>query len=566
MLTMEIIQLITRCKQGDTDALGELYKAYAQKMRGICRQYISSEQIVDDVLHDSFVIIFTSFDRLRDISKVESWMMSITRNVALKYKDHTDSLPHIPIEEAESLAAPDEEASVRGVPLEDVLRMVERLPEGYGQVFRLSVFEGMSHKEIAAMLGIEPHSSSSQLARAKKMLRKMMKQYWAVLLLLLIPLTFVLLKKNDTVVNEGTGEYQVPAGKNQASSKESSTEQSQEPVIVRLPAHTTSINSDQLQPVIAVAIDTIMPDTLSVIIAQDQISPDTMVADTIQTIEIIEPPHYNIADLFPDKPVVGTRHEQKWSLQLAYAGQLDKQSSYDQPYTYRPEPSEAHQLPGQSPTVPSSIDNWSDYAMYLANNPDVVSPQARTVIMNIALNNANRPGEDKILRTSHHRMPVTWSLAFKYKLNNRFGIESGLSYSRLASDFEMGTDGSVIREQQSIHYLGIPFKGIYNMYSGRYWNLYGSLGLTTEIPVSSTRHSDYYVRGLYEVSDKNTINAPWQFSTVFGLGLQYHLTPNIGIFVEPSLQYFIPTDNNVETYRTKHPFTISLPLGIRFTW
>ena len=60
MFTMEITRLIERCRQGDADALGELYKAYAQRMRGVCRRYISDEQTVEDVLHDAFVIIFTS--------------------------------------------------------------------------------------------------------------------------------------------------------------------------------------------------------------------------------------------------------------------------------------------------------------------------------------------------------------------------------------------------------------------------------------------------------------------------------------------------------------------------
>ena len=104
------------------------------------------------------------------------------------------------------------------------------------------------------------------------------------------------------------------------------------------------------------------------------------------------------------------------------------------------------------------------------------------------------------------------------------------------------------------------------MYGGKRWGIYGSLGLTTEIPVHSTLQSDFYVNGLYEASDKTTILAPWQFSTTFGLGLQYHLTPNVGFFVEPSLQYYIPMKTDIETYRTEHPFTFSLPLGIRFTW
>ena len=60
MFSMDITRLIEQCRQGDADALGELYKAYAQKMRGVCHKYISDEQAVSDVLHDAFVIIFTS--------------------------------------------------------------------------------------------------------------------------------------------------------------------------------------------------------------------------------------------------------------------------------------------------------------------------------------------------------------------------------------------------------------------------------------------------------------------------------------------------------------------------
>lgn len=568
MLTMEIARLIERCRQGDADALGELYKAYAQRMRGVCRRYINDEQAVNDVLHDAFIIIFTSFDRLRDASKAEGWMMSITRNVASKYKDHLDRRPFVPLKEAESLAAHDEKTSVRGVPLEDVLRMVERLPEGYGQVFRLSVFEGMSHKEIATMMGIEAHSSSSQLARAKKILRKMMQQYWAaVLLLLLMPLTFFLLRKGDTAVEE------IPAIAKQKDTPEQKThtnelslEQAQEPIIVHIPVHHTPI--DTLQPVIVQAIDSITSDTMSNTMAQEQTIQDTIAKDTTETLRKLELPNYDIADLFVETPSGRSSNEQKWSIELAYAGQLSELSRYNQPYTYLPAPSATQSLPGPgpSPVVPTSIDNWSDYALYLAIHPDAVSEKTRSIIRRIALNNANQPGNDKILRTSHHLMPITWSLALKYKFDDRWGIETGLGYSRLTSDFEMGADGNIISEQQTIHYLGIPLKGIYHIYNKKMWSLYGSLGLKMEIPVSSTLRSDYFINGQYETTDKTTLRAPWQWSVGTGLGLQYNFTPNIGLFAEPSLQYYIPMRTDIETYRTEHPFSLSLPLGIRFTW
>jgi len=561
IILMEVSRLIERCRQGDTDALGELYEAYAQRMRGVCRKYISDEQGVDDVLHDAFVIIFTSFDRLRDNRKAESWMMSIARNVAAKYKERITGVTMVPIEEAATMSQHTEQTDVRGVPLEDVLHMVERLPEGYGKVFRLSVFEGMSHKEIADMLGIEPHSSSSQLARAKKILRKMMQQYWAaVLLLLVLPLTFFLLKKSDTAVKE----EKPIAAKKKEKQKESPVEQPQEqPVIVSISAHHAPI--DTLRTDIALALDSITPD----LIAQEQTTPDSKQkneqADTTHVREKLNHPNYDITDLFPDKPVTSPHPKQRWSIDLAYAGGMGEQR-INRPYSFTETPTLA--ITGEPPS-PVTFENWSDYAAFLAEEPDDGSIHSRSVIMNIALNNvgdAAGTGADKIVRRSRHDMPINFALALKYRLSSRFALETALSYSRLNSEFEMGSNGNTINEQQTIHYLGIPVKCIYSLYDGKAWSLYGSAGLTMEVPVYAPLSTRYYLHGALEATDKTTIRAPWQWSVGTGLGLQYNLTPNIGLFAEPSLQYYIPTGTQIETYRTDHPFTFSLPLGIRFTW
>ena len=532
---------------------------------------VSDEQAVEDVLHDAFVIIFTSFDRLRDNRKAESWMMSITRNVASKYKDHLKSLSFVPLEEAESLVAPNEETTVKGVPLEEVLKLIDKLPEGYGKVFRLSVFEGLSHKEIADILDIEPHSSSSQLARAKKILRKMMKQYWAaVLLLLLMPFTFFLLRKSDTAVKEEKPAIakQEDTPKHNTHTNEPSEEEPQEPIIVHIPVHQAPI--DTLLPISAQALDSIMPDSLANTIAQEQTIPDIIKnneqADTTHIIDKPNLPHYDITDLLPDKPVTRPHSNQKWSIVLAYAGGMGEQN-FNRPYSFTETPTLAP-ISGEPPS-PVTFENWSDYAAFLSEEPDDGSSHSRSVIMNIALNNAGDAagtGTDKIVRKSHHYMPINFSLALKYRLNNSFGLETGVSYSRLKSEFVMGSNGNTINELQTIHYLGIPVKGTYNIYNRRMWSIYGGLGVTMEIPVYSQFNTSYYLNGILEATDKSTIRAPWQWSVGTGFGLQYNFTPNIGLFAEPSLQYHIPTGTQIETYRTEHPFNFSLPLGIRFTW
>ena len=567
MFSMEVKQLIERCRQGDADALGELYKAYALQMRSVCRRYISDEQAVSDVLHDAFVIIFTSFDKLRDDRKAEAWMMSITRNVASKYKDHLAKMTFVQLDEAEHLQIPERVNEVRGVPFEDVMQLVDRLPEGYGQVFRLSVFEGLSHKEIADMLGIEPHSSSSQLARAKKMLRKMMQQYLvAVILLLLVPITFYLFRKGDSAVKDEKPVVAKQQERPKESQKDSRTEQPQEPVMVHLPArHSTIITVDSIPSEIAQAVDSVTTDTLFNMVAHEQMETDTAMTDTTKAIRKVDVPHYDIADLFPDKPATDSRSQQTWSVDLAYIGGLGEQN-YNRPYGFTETPKLA--TTGEPPS-PVTFENWSDYAAFLAEMPDDGSSHTRSVIMNIALNNAGDAmdtGTDKIVRKSHHYMPISFSLALKYRLNNRFSLETGLSYSRLKSEFEMGSNGNTINEQQTIHYLGIPVKGIYNIYNRKTWSLYGSLGVTTEIPLYSPLNTSYYLHGMLEATDKANIHAPWQWSVGTGLGLQYNLTRGISLFAEPSMQYYIPTGKQVETYRTEHPFNFSLPLGIRFTW
>ena len=58
---------------------------------------------------------------------------------------------------------------------EMLMAFVAELPDGCRTVFNLYVFEEKSHKEIAEILHIKEHSSTSQLHRAKCLLIKELK-------------------------------------------------------------------------------------------------------------------------------------------------------------------------------------------------------------------------------------------------------------------------------------------------------------------------------------------------------------------------------------------------------
>ena len=63
-----------------------------------------------------------------------------------------------------------------------------------------------------------------------------------------------------------------------------------------------------------------------------------------------------------------------------------------------------------------------------------------------------------------------------------------------------------------------------------------------------------------------TLDVPHQWSTTLGVGVQYDLTPHMGIYMEPSLQYFFDDGCDLKSYRTEHPLNVTLPLGIRLHW
>ncbi len=68
---MDIKELVDLCKKGNEQALSLLYKTYSKKMMRICLHYIPDKQIAQDLLHDGFIVIFTSIETLRTPEKLE---------------------------------------------------------------------------------------------------------------------------------------------------------------------------------------------------------------------------------------------------------------------------------------------------------------------------------------------------------------------------------------------------------------------------------------------------------------------------------------------------------------
>ncbi len=159
---------IENLKKGDKNAQRTLYEAYAAKMYGLCLRFLSNDQVARDVLHDSFVKVFTSVKDFKGKGKLENWVKKIVINECLEY--HRKKRNSMDVDLAE---APEMEFTYDNTEYDAqfLLKVVSELSPQYRMVFNLFSIEGYSHAEIAELLNISESTSKSNYFRARAILR-----------------------------------------------------------------------------------------------------------------------------------------------------------------------------------------------------------------------------------------------------------------------------------------------------------------------------------------------------------------------------------------------------------
>ena len=554
---MDATELVSRCRAGERQALNLLYQQYKPQLLNICRQYTNKAEVAEDLLHDAFVVIFTSLDRLENPERLEAWMTAIVRNVCYHYRLHLEKEQTV-LQEYANEKPETTEASL--TPDYDELQsLVALLPQGYQQIFRLSVFEGLSHQEISQLLGISPHTSSSQLSHAKRMLRQLIRQSWMLILLLIaIPLIiWQFLKREEpesqtTVISETKPEPQpVPP-------VEKPHEQPTYASVSKKPSsHSIRYQTEAV----------IQPDSIPYQLQEEQTETSK---ETTQTAEA-KPAKDSV--IYQDFPLPSTDElfttrsltpNRSWNISVAYSGLMGREDDYLAQTSIGKSSFNAV----SNTYVPTQFDNWNDYYTYLNYVPMVMLDAETRSLLNISLQNSYVNGGLVDARYEHKR-PITLQILLSRQLSKRLSLETGLSYTRLNSTITTGSTEAYIQEEQRLHYLGIPLSLGLVWYSKAHLSLYSSAGLMLELPISAKNDISHVSRADMDVTTfrkSASLDVPCQWSASLGVGLQYDFTPHIGVYLEPSLQYFFHDGSDIKSYRTEHPLQVTLPLGIRFHW
>lgn len=174
-------ELALQCQKADTKTQKELYERYGGVLFAICLRYIGNREEAEDVFHDGFIRVFQSIKNqfaYQGVGSLKAWLSRVMVNEALGYlrKKSIQTKQEVLMDEIPDTQISDDE-DVNKIPRSVLLKLISELPDGYRTVFNLYVFEEKSHKEIAALLGITEHTSSSQFYRAKTLLAKKINEY-----------------------------------------------------------------------------------------------------------------------------------------------------------------------------------------------------------------------------------------------------------------------------------------------------------------------------------------------------------------------------------------------------
>ena len=575
-MTSNITTLVEKAKLGDADAFSTLYQMYYPKMKGICINILREDKaVVDDLVQDAFILAFVSLKDLKNTHRFSQWLTSITTNLVLKYQEKGKRYDFISLSEIEdefSSVLEDDNTSRQSISYEEIMSAIDSLPEGYKKIFNMSVLDGLSHQEISELLDIAPHSSSSQLSRAKAMLRNILSP--RAMLIIVLALIVIPVYRYFTAKKKLVSENDVNIVRTRKSNEDITPIQKKPNVSVSRTQNAVLCSNhrsvQQGKNIVITVGDSIKTGQNVILEISDSLQENQYVLadnkrDSIIKKDSVYTPIPNEERWIADD----TRTHKKSKWQLLAAGSLGTTLAQN---VYKIITSSNNNIGSSQPSGPDqpttpdqpsekSFTTWEEYAEYLHRLTPTDPTAENVAMMDIADNN-----KGKIEEYEHHDKPITLGLAVNKNIGKHWSLETGLQYSYLKSYFTLGTGNYRVDKEQKLHYIGIPIKLSYQFMAYKRLSAYGSAGASIQIPLSGKTYADYVIGGKsgYTTDWKTIPSIQWTVNT--NIGIQYQFAPKLTLFVEPTLNWYIPNGSEVKNTWTERPFTLTVPFGIRLSW
>lgn len=172
-------ELVTRSAAGDIEAFEQLYERHRRRVYTLCLRMLDNTADAEDLTQEVFIQVFRKLGTFRGASAFTTWLHRLTVNQVLMH------LRKRYVRQEEVTEGGDlKNLSDPGTPRSLALSLIDRitleqaiaqLPPGYRTVLILHDVEGYEHEKIAEILGCSAGTSKSQLHKARKKLRHLLR-------------------------------------------------------------------------------------------------------------------------------------------------------------------------------------------------------------------------------------------------------------------------------------------------------------------------------------------------------------------------------------------------------
>lgn len=153
---------------------------------------------------------------------------------------------------------------------------------------------------------------------------------------------------------------------------------------------------------------------------------------------------------------------------------------------------------------------------------------------------------------------VSVGLQVMIPLSKTFSVATGLSYSALYSITDEQRFSDKIRNEQTLHYIGLPLYLYANIYSTERLFLYGGAGAMVEKGIAERIKRSGPVPQDYT----NRVDG-LQWSAGATIGAEYRLGRRVGLYADPMVMYYFDC-NQPKSIRSAQPLQFKLEIGLRY--
>jgi RNA polymerase sigma factor (sigma-70 family) len=176
--------LDTRLIHIQASSFDDIYLQFHRLIYHIAYKLTKDAHLSEDIVQETFMKAYRKWDTLIDFRKIQSWLSSIANRTAIDFIRKESKRKEDLVDDQETYDSPFVASSTRMVESEiDFHFLEEEIEEGIGmlpapqqEVLRLKAIQGLSDKEIAQKLDLNPATVKTRYHRARKQLNVLLNK------------------------------------------------------------------------------------------------------------------------------------------------------------------------------------------------------------------------------------------------------------------------------------------------------------------------------------------------------------------------------------------------------